>query len=432
MDGSRLVSQAVFEHNLSQQTAAEYQDSILEHMIAMEKATRPDPAMIDQQPEIGWKLWPFMVDFMVDMHKKLGLEPQTLFMAVNIVNRYCARRIVYSKHFHLVGCTAMWIASKYEDKKSVVPTLNLLKHMCQGYYGEEMFVMMEGHILNTLDWTITHCTVDCFLKTLLNGSTTPLLGALTNYIAEITLFHKVFVGKDPHIIAKAIHAFSLHLLNSNVAITETDTRIQHWITVLADLILTPPRSVLEKYRHAGGAHSVTRVVDGWVLRRQRQVQEEAAAKARADAEAHRLAQLQAQKQAAVQLAGQKPPPLNILSRQSSAASLPMTPPPSAMRSRTHARSIDISGGNMSSAYSSSSDYTPPSSATVSHFNDPYNGSPLTVNSFSSLTSLTSMSSAASNASLGSMAPPHSMGMLESMSNSPPTTPLNPPKPFFRV
>lgn len=411
---------------LSQQASEEYRESILQHLIEVDRETRPDAAMINQQPEINWKMWPFLVDGLVELHYKLKMKPQTLFLAVNILNRYCTRRIVYQKHFHLVGCTALWIASKYEDKKSVVPTLAMLKHMTNDYYPEKMFVMMESHILNTLDWSISHCGVDSFLQIFLSdGPSNRLLHSLSSYIAEITLYHNVFVGKDPLIIAKAIHLLSMHLLGIDsekiyskyVNGSGMEEVYQHWVPTLADLILTPPRAVLEKYK-SDDKLSVTRVVDEWVLRRQRQAQEEAIAKATAAAKAK-----------------------NSMLVSASSVSLPITPPSSArdvmaskkyMPSRPADHRVNIShNSNIScdSQYSSVSDLTPPNSAQHRNYRDDSNNSPFTIHSLASLTSLSSVTSLCS---VNSMDPACSLGALDTLSQSPPATPLNPPRHRFRV
>lgn len=411
MYSSQHASLAVLDSQLSQHTSDEYREEILEHIVEVSKSHRPDVTMIDQQPEISWKLWPYLIDVMVDMHTKLKLEPQTLSLAVNIVNRYCARRIVYQKHFHLVGFTAMWIASKYEDKKSAVPTLRLLRHMANNFYPEEMFVMMEGHILNTLEWSISHCGVDSVLKAMLSeSSTSPLLMSLTSYIGEITMYHKEFVGYDPLVIARAIHYLSLHLLNVTPPVFENNEENQlwmQWVPKLAEIIVTPPKVILEKYRSSDN-HAVTRVVDGWVTRRQRAQEEANAAHARAKAEAQQALRLTA------------------LNRQNSTASLPMTPPPSATRTslfKTHPNSSSTSLPQGGEYMHNNFDINSPASISYSD-TDPFTDSPLTENSLATFTSF------ASATSLNSL--PQKLGALHGVSYSPPVTPLNPPKPYFRV
>ncbi|KAI5964176.1 uncharacterized protein KGF55_002118 [Candida pseudojiufengensis] len=140
----------------------EYENEILETLSNLEIQTSVNSSMIDLQPEIQWFMRPFLIDFLIELHSSFKLQPNTLFLCMNIIDRYCAKRIVFKRHYQLVGCTALWIASKYEDKKSRVPTLKELTIMCRSAYDENMFVQMEMHILGTLEWSIGHPTLeDC-------------------------------------------------------------------------------------------------------------------------------------------------------------------------------------------------------------------------------------------------------------------------------
>lgn len=259
--------QAVAERDLSRRVAAEYRTEILQHMEDMDEATRPNPAMINTQPEIDWQIWPYLIDFMIDSHARLELEPQTLFMAVNIVNRYCALRIVYRKHLQLVGCTALWIAAKYEDKKGRVPSLATLSNMCCSVYQTVMFVQMEGHMLSTLDWSISHCTVDSFLSICLSHGASPLLNNLTLYLAEITLYIRPFIGVNPQTIARTIHLLALHILSfypslSSQSISSAELECLH---LLSEAMTSPSRTVADKYS-SNQRYQVTRLVSSYVSR----------------------------------------------------------------------------------------------------------------------------------------------------------------------
>lgn len=154
---------------------SEYTKDVVKTLSSLEAASAVNPAMIDLQPEIQWYMRPYLLDFLIELHATFRLQPQTLFLSINILDRYCARRIVFKRHYQLVGCTALWIASKYEDKKSRVPTLRELSQMCRNAYGEEMFVQMEMHILSTLEWNIGHPTLeDCLQLTIRDSHFTAL------------------------------------------------------------------------------------------------------------------------------------------------------------------------------------------------------------------------------------------------------------------
>ena len=48
-------------------------------------------------------------------HLRFGLMPETLYLTVNIIDRYLSIQTVTRKELQLVGVTAMLIASKYEE-----------------------------------------------------------------------------------------------------------------------------------------------------------------------------------------------------------------------------------------------------------------------------------------------------------------------------
>lgn len=205
---ARMQQRALAEE-LSRLTADEYQEDVMQHMMHMESQTIPDVNSIDIQTEIQWFMRPYLLDFLVEAHAAFQLLPETLFLAVNLLDRYCSRRVVYKRHYQLVGCAALLIAAKYGDKKDRVPTVRELKSMCCSLYDDEMFTQMEWHVLQTLNWVIGHPTVDAFLQVALaEGPYDPEVEHMTLYIAEIALFHKEFVSTRPSVMAKSALALA--------------------------------------------------------------------------------------------------------------------------------------------------------------------------------------------------------------------------------
>jgi hypothetical protein len=238
----------MIEAEVSRQVESEYSDDVVAHMKAMEKLTMADPSMIDLQPEIEWHMRPYLLDFLVDTHLSLRLQPQTLFLAVNLINRYCSKRIVFRKHYQLVGCTALWIAAKYEDKKSRIPTLSDLRNMCCKAYDEDMFVQMEGHVLNTLDWTIGHPTIESYLGLCLRSDHNPTVRHVARFLCENSMYHRAFVGLEPSLVASSAHILALHILGYCSTIPSTVPRGElQTINLLAQHMAQPSKSLLRKY-----------------------------------------------------------------------------------------------------------------------------------------------------------------------------------------
>jgi len=148
---------------------------------------------------------PYLVDFLIEIHQQHRLRPETLYLALNIVDRYVSKRIVFKKHYQLVGCAALWIAAKFEDAKDRVPTVPELCQMCCGAYDESAFIQMEGHVLSTINWVIGHPTTESWLR--LACVTGPMEEQRTQHVArfimEITLFHKEYIPFKPSELALA-------------------------------------------------------------------------------------------------------------------------------------------------------------------------------------------------------------------------------------
>lgn len=139
---------------------SEYFEDICYYMHLMELQTLGDLSLIDSQPELDWRMRSYLIDFLIEVHSHARLRPETLYLAVNIIDRYVSKRVVLKKHYQLVGCVALWIAAKFEDAKHAIPCLSDLVVSCCGIYDESAFIQMESHVLSTLGWVLGHPTAE--------------------------------------------------------------------------------------------------------------------------------------------------------------------------------------------------------------------------------------------------------------------------------
>ena len=56
-----------------------------------------------------------LVDWLIDVHVKFKLLPETLFQTINMVDRYTEIRQIKRKNYQLLGVTSMLIAAKYDE-----------------------------------------------------------------------------------------------------------------------------------------------------------------------------------------------------------------------------------------------------------------------------------------------------------------------------
>jgi hypothetical protein len=101
-----------------------------------------------------------------------------------------------------------------------------LKEMCCSLYEEQMFIEMEWHLLNTLEWSIGHPTVDSFLQiALTEGNDGVEVEHMARYICEVALYHKDFVSTKPSIIARASMALARSILGCRETLKLDQTEI---------------------------------------------------------------------------------------------------------------------------------------------------------------------------------------------------------------
>nr|ODN96746.1 cyclin [Cryptococcus depauperatus CBS 7855] len=181
----------------------DYTEEIVAYMRAMDTVTLASADLMDLQPELQWFMRGYLIDFIIEVHQQFRLRPEVLFLAMNIVDRYISKRVVYKKHYQLVGCTALWIAAKFEDAKDKVPLVHELSEMCCKAYDESAFIQMEGHVLSTIGWTLGHPSGEAWLRVFTSGSRQEdtKVCNMARFLMEVTLFYRDFIGIQSSIIA---------------------------------------------------------------------------------------------------------------------------------------------------------------------------------------------------------------------------------------
>ena len=206
---------------------------------------------------------PYLLDFIIEAHSVFQLMPETLFLAVNLLDRYCSKREVFKRHYQLVSCAALLIASKYGDKKEKVPTIKELRSMCGSLYDDDMFLQMEWHILSTLGWIIGHSTVDSFLRLAVKDAVyDPEAENLALYISEISLYHREFVSKLSSSAALSSLALARHILGRPQA-RQNEYASNYCQTTLVELSqkLHQPSAILARKYASSRYSAVSRTLE---------------------------------------------------------------------------------------------------------------------------------------------------------------------------
>jgi cyclin B len=113
------------------------------------------------QPHITEKMRSILVDWLVEVHLKFKMVPESLYLTVNLVDRYLQRVTVRRSRLQLVGVACLMLASKYEE--IYPPELRDLVYITDRAYTKQEIVEMENEVIRALQWNMTVPTIHSFL-----------------------------------------------------------------------------------------------------------------------------------------------------------------------------------------------------------------------------------------------------------------------------
>lgn len=190
---------------------AEYAAEIFEYLHDLEVKAIPNPQYMDHQDDLEWKTRGILVDWLIEVHTRFHLLPETLFLAVNIVDRFLSEKVVQLDNFQLVGITAMFIASKYEEVLS--PHVENFKQITDNGFSEAEILSAERFVLSTLDYDLSYPNPMNFLRRVSKADNYDIQSrTIGKYLMEISLLDHRFMSYRPsHVAAAAMYLARLML-----------------------------------------------------------------------------------------------------------------------------------------------------------------------------------------------------------------------------
>lgn len=194
------------------QNVSEYKDDILSFYMKSEKTYFIDYDYMRNQHDINEKMREILIDWLIDVHIKFKLLHETLFLTVNIIDRYLSIVDVNRKNLQLVGVAALFIACKYEE--IYPPELRHFTYITDNAYDQKQVLQMENNILNKLKFDITIPSSLRYLELFtqyFNFSDQELL--LSKYLLELSLVNYKSIIYSPGELAASTICIAGRLLN---------------------------------------------------------------------------------------------------------------------------------------------------------------------------------------------------------------------------
>lgn len=191
----------------------EYARTLYDHYLRVEDKYLPASTYMNEQTDVTARMRSILIDWIVEVHQKFKMQPQTLHICVNILDRFLERRLVKRDELQLIGCTALWCASKIEEIYS--PEVQDFVHISDRAFKRKDLLDMEGSLLNALDFQLTFPTTHVFLTRFLRIAGADKRQRLfATYCVERTLQEYSFLQYKPSLVAAAGVSLALEIVSN--------------------------------------------------------------------------------------------------------------------------------------------------------------------------------------------------------------------------
>jgi hypothetical protein len=273
------------------QVLQEYREELSHSLYTKATMYKPDLGLIKQQPELKPSLRGPILEFLLHLSIKTKVTTGIYYQAVRIFDRYSSKRVVLREQLQLVLATCLWLSAKTyggcnhiinnttvptggrfhgPNPRARIPRLNELCLLCNDdqKYDEGMFIQMERHILDTLNWNITepllfNWILNFYENNLIQFEQHQLddkicIINIKKFLAESSLFELKLMELHPSQLAQVIlNIMSMH--TSQTFQSELDflqplnkEHLLHYTQILCDTVLQLPDSIVQYYKgHQG-------------------------------------------------------------------------------------------------------------------------------------------------------------------------------------
>lgn len=111
---------------------------------------------LTNQTQVNALMRMVLLNWILEIIIVLKLSRKTFYLVIHIIDRYLAHKTSSKEHLQLLGITALFMASKFED--ICPPKLRYLCYLCEDVYNPKDIVQLESEILMLLDFNLVIVT----------------------------------------------------------------------------------------------------------------------------------------------------------------------------------------------------------------------------------------------------------------------------------
>lgn len=208
---------------------ANYAFEIYEYLLSLEDKFPIKENFLEGQ-QVAPRMRTVLVDWLVDVQLQYHLLQETLYLAVQILDRYLqAVPNVAKKYLQLVGVAAMYVASKYEEV--YMPDISDFVFITDSAYTKQQLLAMEVQIVKALEFQFSRPISLTFLRRYSKVvEAHPMHHCFSKYFLELAMLEYSLCHVRPSLTAAAALYISLCLyeLNDKKGPDHWDAKMVHY------------------------------------------------------------------------------------------------------------------------------------------------------------------------------------------------------------
>jgi cyclin B len=131
----------------------EYLNDIWESFIDKEKFNDYSfKDIISTQTDIKETMRCILIDWIISLQNQVFMKKNTLFLTINLIDRYLSKKSIHRTKFQLLGVTSLFIACKYEEIYS--KNINQFVELTARAFDKNEILEMEKTIIDLVDFNL--------------------------------------------------------------------------------------------------------------------------------------------------------------------------------------------------------------------------------------------------------------------------------------
>ncbi|KAK6939082.1 Cyclin, C-terminal domain [Dillenia turbinata] len=232
----------------------EYIDDLYTFYRKSEGSSCVSPNYMMRQSDINERMRGILIDWLIEVHYKFELMEETLYLTVNVIDRFLEVQQVVRKKLQLVGVTAMLLACKYEEV--TVPVVEDLIIISDKAYSRKEVLEMEKLMVNALQFNMSVPTPYVFMRRFLKAAQSDKqLEHISFFIIELCLVEYEMLKFPPSLLAAA----AIYTAQCTISGSKQWSKTSEWHTCYSEEKLRECSRLMVTYHQKSGTGKLTAV-----------------------------------------------------------------------------------------------------------------------------------------------------------------------------